>query len=64
MHLEIAPRRSCNPSGYTMKISCRYHRLLIYDVTKTTKIDGMGPFKHSESELWRLKLSKHRFRII
>ena len=25
------PRRSCNPCGYTMKMSSRYHRLLIYD---------------------------------
>ena len=28
-----------------MKISSRYHRLLIYDEKRTTKIDGMGPFK-------------------
>ena len=28
-----------------MKMSSRYHRLLIYDVKRTTKIDGMGPFK-------------------
>ena len=27
-----------------MKMSSRYHRLLIYDVKQTTKIDGMGPF--------------------
>ena len=26
-------------------MSSRYHRLLIYDVKRTTKIDGMGPFK-------------------
>ena len=25
-------------------MSSRYHRLLIYDVKRTTKIDGMGPF--------------------
>ena len=45
MHGRISPRRACNPCGYTMKISSRYHRLLIYDVKRTTKIDGMGPFK-------------------
>ena len=33
----------CNPCGYTMKISSRYHRLLIYDVKRTAQIDGMGP---------------------
>ena len=27
-----------------MKMSSRYHWLLIYDVKLTTKIDGMGPF--------------------
>ena len=27
------------------KISSRYRRLLIYDVKRTTKINGMGPFK-------------------
>ena len=37
-------RRTHNPCDHTMKISSRYHRLLIYDVKKTTKIDGMGPF--------------------
>ena len=31
--------------GDTMKISSRYHGLLIYDIERTTKIDGMGPFK-------------------
>ena len=45
MHGRISPRRACNPCGYTMKMSSRYHRLLIYDVKRTTKIDGMGPFK-------------------
>ena len=44
MHCRISPRRACNPCGYTMKISSRYHRLLIYDVKSTTKIDGMGLF--------------------
>ena len=26
-------------------MSSRYHRLLIYDVTRPTKTDSMGPFK-------------------
>ena len=45
MHCRISPRRTCNPCGYTMKISFLYHRVLIYDVKRTTNIDGMGPFK-------------------
>ena len=45
MHCKISPRRACNSCGFTMKMSSRYHRLLIYDVKRTTKIDGMGPFK-------------------
>ena len=44
MHGLISPRRACDPCGYTMKISSRYHRLLIYDVKSTTKTDGMGNF--------------------
>ena len=44
MHCQILQRRMCNPCGSTMKMSFRYHRLLIYDVKRTTKIDGMGPF--------------------
>ena len=31
-----------------MRISSRYHRLFIFDVKRTTKIDGMGPFKLGE----------------
>ena len=46
MHCRISPRRECNPCGYTMKISSMYHMLLIYDVKRTTKIDGMGPFNY------------------
>ena len=45
MHSQFSPRRSCSPCGYTMKISSCYHRLLIYDVKRTTTLDGMGPFK-------------------
>ena len=44
MHEQISPRRACNPCGYTMKMSSRYNRLLIYGVKRTTKTDGMGPF--------------------
>ena len=44
MHCQISPRRKGNPCGYTMNISLRYHRLLIYDVKRTIKMDGMGPF--------------------
>ena len=48
MHGRILARRACNSCGYTMKMSSRYHRLLIYDVKQTTKIDGMGPFNLME----------------
>ena len=41
--LPITPRRSCNPC--TMKIISRYHRLLIYDVKRTTEIESMGPVR-------------------
>ena len=44
MHCRISPRRTGNPCGHTMKMCSRYHRLLIYDEKRTTKIDGMGPF--------------------
>ena len=37
MHCQISPRITCNPCGNTTKISLRYHRLLIYDVKRTTK---------------------------
>ena len=48
MHCQISPRRMCNPCGYTMKISSRFHIpvLLIYAVNRNTKIDGMGHFKY------------------
>ena len=51
MHCRISPRITCNPCGHTKKIILRYHRLLIYDVKRTTKIDGMGPFKFIEDSL-------------
>ena len=46
MHCQISPRRTCNRCGYTMKISSRFHILLINAVNRNTKIDGMGPFKY------------------
>ena len=45
MYCQISPRITCIPCGYTMKMSSRYHRLLVYDVKRTTKMDGMGLFK-------------------
>ena len=45
MHCQISPKRACNPWGYTTKMSSGHHRLLIYDVQRTNKIDGMGPFR-------------------
>ena len=33
-----------------MKMISRYDRLLIYEVKRTTKIDGMGPFKALEGQ--------------
>ena len=46
MQDRISPKRAYNPCGLTMKMSSRYHRLLIYVVKSTTgtKLDGMGPF--------------------
>ena len=44
MHCRISPRRTCNPRGYTIKMGSRYHKLLIYNVRRATKIDGMGHF--------------------
>ena len=37
----------CNPCGFTIENSYRYHGLLINNVKRTTKIDGMGPFNLS-----------------
>ena len=51
MHCRISPRRTCNPCGYTMKMSSRYHKLLIYDVKRTTEIDGMEPFKSVTTDI-------------
>ena len=41
---QISPRGLCNPCGYTMKMSPRYHGILIFDVKRTTTTEGMGPF--------------------
>ena len=35
----------CRILGCTMKMSYRYDRLLICDINRATKIDGMGSFK-------------------
>ena len=51
MHGRISPRRTRNPCDYTMKISSRFHRLLIYDVKRNTNIDSMGPF-NLEQKWW------------
>ena len=59
MHGRISPGRACNPCGYTKKMSSKYHRLLIYDVKRTTKIDGMGPFKSTKYNIafpWSMSL--------
>ena len=48
MHDRILPSRACNTCEYTMNMSSRYHRLLIYDVKRTTKIDGMSPFNYDK----------------
>ena len=53
MHGRISAREACNPCGDTMKMSSRYHRLLIYDVKLTTKIDCMGPFNKKLSPVMR-----------
>ena len=45
MHCRISPRRMCNPSGFIMLFSSSYHRLLINEVKRNSKIDGMGLFK-------------------
>ena len=37
---EFYPEGRAAPMDYTMKMSSRYHRLLIYDVKSTAKIDG------------------------
>ena len=34
-------------------ICCRYNRLLIYGVKRTTKTDGMGPFNITLSHCFR-----------
>ena len=40
-----------------MKISSMCHKLLIYDVKWTTKIDGMGPFNQQINEDLSVKYS-------
>ena len=45
IHCLISLSRTCRPCGFTMTISSRGHRRLIYIVKRNTKTDGMGPFK-------------------
>ena len=55
MHCRISPRRTCNPCGYTIKISSRYNsRLLICDVKRTAKTGGMGPINTDLSQLMHI----------
>ena len=61
MHCQISPRRAFNPCAYTMKISSRYHWLLIYDVKRNTKTDGMGPFK---LEIYKMQYSITLFYLV
>ena len=56
MHGRISPRRACNPCGYTMKISCRYHKLLIYHVKTITEKDGLPPFKFGWSTIGTVRI--------
>ena len=58
----LLPRRACNSFGFTVKMSSRYRRLLIYDVKRTTKIDGMGPFYCAENcmkKIWANLITFH-----
>ena len=41
-YCRISPRRTCRPCGFTIKISSRGQRHLIYIVKRNTKTDGMG----------------------
>ena len=38
-------QKNVSPLSFTLVLSSWYHRPLIYDVKRITKIDGMGPFK-------------------
>ena len=46
MHEGISPRRNVQPLWFYNEISSRYQGLSLYDVKRSTKIDGMGPFKN------------------
>ena len=44
------PEEHAEPCGFTMKISSRRHRFLVYIVKRSAKTDGMGPFNESISK--------------
>ena len=60
MHGRISPRKSCNPCGNTMEISSGYLMLLIYDVKRTIKINGMGPFNSLLLQMSKFKKTRGR----
>ena len=43
IHCRISLRRTCRPCGFTIEVSSRGHRLLIYFVKRITEIDGKDP---------------------
>ena len=46
-------------------MSSRYHRLLIYGVKRTNKIDGMGPFNYNNTRgLYLFLLFSHQFLLL
>ena len=47
-----------------MKMSSWYHKLLIYDVKRTTKLDGMGPFKRSMYQYAKHKIYKSNIMLL
>ena len=49
LHCKISPRITCNPCGNTMKMSLRYHRLLIYDVKELLKWTVWVPLRNAWS---------------
>ena len=63
MHGRILPEeRATLQCGFTMKMSSRCHRLLIYDVKRTTKIEGMGSFNCAENcmkKIWANFITFH-----
>ena len=56
MHCRISPGRTCNLSGFTMEIRSTYHMLLVCDIKRNSKIDGMGDFNSLCGDTGSLKL--------